>query len=188
MSTKKSKNKDFVWAWMIVVLIVSLTVLCGVARLSKLQKERQPYPHEFAWNQIKAGDEIGGLKVKNVDQYKKTAKNQAISADNISILFTGERMVRGEYKIYPTNDPFVGGQICLQNLDVNSENLLPKFQDDPYRAWFCLNLTADQQKEFNAHGDNGLVELIINNYNLVSYPADGVDRADLVEILSITAK
>ena len=125
----------------------------------------------FNASTIKVGDTVGSFKVVAVGPYNNIHQ----VSPNIQIRFTGSATVEGTLSDLRSERPEIG--LLIDFSDVSAA-LLPH-QEEGYIKVF--RITNPEIVPQTLH-DGDKVEVVINEYTYISYPADLSDTAKVVSI------
>lgn len=122
----------------------------------------------------KVGDQIAGMTITSVEPFKATRE---LSYENAKVEFSGETIITGEY--YYNNmfkDP------CISNIDEDSNLKLPKIDKDTRSTSFCFSDDEWADLAFSSREDGVKITVAIDNYTIISYPSEVVNKAKFVII------
>jgi hypothetical protein len=126
---------------------------------------------------IRVGDRVSGLEVV------ATNIQAALSGG-----FTGSVRFRGEFKLsgryVPNLDQEGHESVPCFFVDAASSPKLPRFPDDERISWFCFNNPA-RAKQVLGNRERSNVTIVINNYETVFVPSDGVNQATFVRVIKL---
>ncbi len=166
------KNYAYV-AGMLVLLIVGILFY----KLSVQQKKF-----------VSVGDKLGAMIVVKVDMAinpKDSGTNDPelmkIGPNNVRVVLKGPIEVTGEYQQIHSGIGFDGD--CIKGFDSVSLSRLPSLPGESYapQRLFCFRNTDFVEKNLGTKSHQ--VTVMIDNYELVSYPSEVMDYADLVKVL-----
>lgn len=164
------------------------------ARLTQSEKETQKVQllnedlqkplkeNEFRLSSLSVGDIVAGLKVKEVSPFRS---EEAISSENYAIGFTGKTELSGIYTYNDDEAAFTANTVCFE-VDEDSLKKLPTFFQEIPKNFFCFSNGAFAKKSFKKKGSTGKATIVIDNLNLVSYPREVWNSAELVKVVSMT--
>jgi hypothetical protein len=136
---------------------------------------------------VSPGDKLGAMTVVHVgiainpkDSGTNNPELMNIGPNNIRVLLKGPIDVTGTYKQVHSGIGFDGD--CMTNFDAASLARLPSLPGESYapQGMFCFRNTDFVEK--NLGTKSHLVTVKIDNYELVSYPSEVMDYADLVAV------
>jgi hypothetical protein len=131
----------------------------------------------------KPGDKIGGMVLSKISHPSNPAKQA--TPDYVYAEFTGVISVIGKLSA-PTGNPEdegMGPEYSLNYLTQDSLKKLPYLQSDTREVWFGVK-NADVMKKFSVKSGD-LVEMTIDKYEYVFFPAGGWNQADVVAVKKI---
>jgi hypothetical protein len=124
------------------------------------------------YEDIKQGDILNNLEIVSI---------KARSKDNVTITFKGQATVTGEY-IYtgrPSRD-----RPCFHNLTEDSQKQIPRLDYDERDVWFCFIDSELVSSTFDPKDGVGITTVVIDDYKIDYYPAEVVNTASLVSVIS----
>ncbi|MEY2641066.1 MAG: hypothetical protein RL150_459 [Candidatus Parcubacteria bacterium] len=129
------------------------------------------------------GKQLGGMSVVSFSAFNQDFSN--MYSQNVRIFLKGPIQVTGTYGYVQTEEGFHG--YCMSDFTNDSLALLPYLpliqKEVVPRSWFCFR-NEDESVVVNALGkEERIITVLIDNYELISYPTTVVDRADLVEVV-----
>jgi hypothetical protein len=134
----------------------------------------------FEVEKIQVGDKIAGLQVTSVAPFD--AAYSKIAADNAYVNFSGKATVSGTFHNYYSQEVgFFYDQVCF-DVDESSRQKLPQISGDERTPWFCFSNNDFARKQFSPDGSAGNATIVIDKYNLVSYPSEVWNSAELIEV------
>lgn len=128
--------------------------------------------------QLKEGDQLGGMTIESIKPLKD---NKPFDwEENARITFIGKIALSGTYEDY---DPEIGGmRLCDLMFVVNDKNSLSKIPfSDNKTVRFCFQ-NEDKAKELLKKA--GEATIVIDNYIFDIYPAEGIPKANIVELIN----
>lgn len=131
----------------------------------------------------KPGDRVGGMVLSKINH--PTSQTEPASPDYVYAEFTGTITVTGRLSA-PTGNPEDGGmgpEYSLNNLTQDSLKRLPYLQSDTRTVWFGVKNPDVMKNSPVKNGD--LVEITINKYEYVFFPAGVWNQADVVSVKKI---
>lgn len=135
----------------------------------------------FDTKEAKPGDKVGGMTIVSLKSL--SANNGPITSKNVSVTFTGQVTLQGEYYQMGPNEMITERLgACFGNLDAASEKLMPKLAGETSRPGFCFSNNETADLDFST--GTGKATIIIDNYVLNRLPAEIWDTADLVKVVS----
>ncbi len=141
----------------------------------------------------KVGDKIGKLTIESIMPFSK--KHMQDSAErieeflpfgyeNFSIVFTGETLMKGSYQFYGENEPFVFNEVCIQVKEAIPMIPIIKINGEIVKSdYFCFSNQELARKLFFPQGSSGEAEVIVDSYEIVSYPSEVWNIANLVKVV-----
>ncbi len=148
------------------------------------QQAKKPMAqNEFDLLTLKVGDSIMEMKVDEVGPFKEQASSNgekiaSLNDQNYFIKFSGEKTLTGTYTYNGDEEPFTANQVCFEP-DLDSLKTLPTINGNP--TSFCLINDTLAKKRFKK-GTSGKAKILINQLNLVYYPIEVWDTANLIKI------
>jgi hypothetical protein len=132
---------------------------------------------------VSVGDILGAMTVVNVapfntGQYSSDPKMMQLGPQNIQANLKGPIEVTGAYSAVHSGIGFDG--YCMSVSDVASLSRLPVLSSG-VRSYFCFRNGATAQQKLGEKSRT--ITVIIDNYQLNSYPSEVVDWADLVSVV-----
>ena len=123
----------------------------------------------------------------NTGQYTSAPSLMTLTPDNAKINLNGVITVTGMYHYLETEEGFNG--YCMFGFDKNSYLQLPFLSTDDIKSFpivFCFRNEDFVKKELGDNQEPIKVTVKINNFEINRYPAEVIDRADLIEVVSIS--
>lgn len=133
----------------------------------------------FKFEDVKVGDKIAEMTIKSIKPY---SKNFPLTEWNASIEFSGETTITGTYHYYSNKEPFVSDLVCFDNLDIESQNKIPRMQIDTRNIWFCFNNQELARNEFEPKDSSGKSTIVIDEYTINSAETETINTAKLIRI------
>jgi len=125
----------------------------------------------FDRNTVKTGDKIVGMEVVDV-------KRIEASGEAYQIRFKGKTTLSGSF-IKSGQDSMIAGEICLDNLNPESELLIPKEKNDTRTIWFCFSNTDYANGKLGTK-TSGNAEVVIDDYFIDLREAGVFNTATLI--------
>lgn len=136
---------------------------------------------------VSPGDKLGAMTVINVgmainpkDSGTNIPELMNIGRNNIKILLKGLVEITGTYEQVHSGIGFDGD--CMTGFDATSLARLPSLPGESYppQGMFCFRNTDFVEKTLGTQRHK--VTVTIDNYELISYPSEVMDYADLVAV------
>ncbi|MBD3330629.1 hypothetical protein GF354_03825 [Candidatus Peregrinibacteria bacterium] len=135
-------------------------------------------PNEFVYRDINRGRQIGDFRVYDIAPYStKTINNGQVSAENLSMSFTGKADLSGEY--------YYNGYWLMIDLDEESLNKLPKQKIDTLNEDLLISNSAEFEETVKANGSTGEISFSIDYYEYKYWVEDGLRGGRITEIYSL---
>lgn len=137
--------------------------------------EKQKIDNFFDIKKAKIGDQIMGMKIKDI-----TVKEDPHLIAQVK--FAGQLTLTGRYEHFP-KDVFPSGVCFIPNRE--SYFQLPSFSTDGSHGIFCFNNSDAAEKELGGVGSTGKATIVIDNYEINHHLQSGnaIDRADLIRVV-----
>lgn len=196
----KDRRKDavhtFLWSvasLMVIALTVLLLAVAGLLPHARSQEvhvisvgDVSPVP-AIAEPFVKVGDTLGAMTVISAEpfnsgQYSTDPASTVMGPRNIKVVLRGPIEVTGTSALVHSPIGFDGD--CMSEFDSESLSRLPTLPGEPpppYRI-FCFRDAASVEKILGT--ETRRVTVLIDTYELNSYPAEVMDYADLAGIVS----
>ncbi len=131
----------------------------------------------------KPGDKVGAMTLVKINH--PTNSNYPAEADYVYAEFTGTVTLRGRLSAPTGNseDAGMGPEYSLNNLTQDSLKKLPYLQSDTGTVWFGVK-NQDIMKNF-AVQNGDLVDMTINIYEYICFPASVWNLADVVNVKKV---
>lgn len=130
-----------------------------------------------------SGDMIAGLKLVSFGPVPGI--NRPLAMDNVDAKFSGSVTLSGSYD-YSLND-FAGKDMACFTPTENDKIKIPVLAGvSDQNTRFCFNNIQKAKQAFGPAYGNGQATITINNYELIYAPAEVVNQAELVNVLSKT--
>ncbi|HEY8449728.1 MAG TPA: hypothetical protein VIL95_04535 [Bacillota bacterium] len=137
-------------------------------------------PNVFSADAVRPGDTVAGLTVMEVAYQAETAELPFSAI----VSFSGQVTVTGTYVHHPQDEEFVGGEVCMHNLDAASQARLPRLRGDQRVAWFCFANTEETRRALVPEGV-GTATVVIDHYTIDYRPTETWNRARLVRAVEV---
>lgn len=178
----------------VLILIGAVTML--IARDSSKSRDKwhsldsmPEYSEHASPPFVSEGDVLGAMTVVsvtpfNTGQYSTDPKWMRLAPNNVQITLKGPIEVTGTYMVVHSEIGFDG--YCMSISDVLSLSRMPTLpvRGGPadVRSYFCFRNSDTVQKALGEKSRT--VTVTIDNYQLNAYPAEVMDWADLVNVVS----
>jgi len=129
---------------------------------------------------LKVGDKMYDMVITAITPIKGSG---VPSQDNSMIKFVGETEVTGTYHNYSLDEGMLGGKVCIDNLDFQSVNKMPKVPGDTRTTWFCFDNDDFAKTDFAPTGSSGRAKILIDQYTVNSFPSSVWNTAKLVKVI-----
>jgi hypothetical protein len=126
---------------------------------------------KFDPQQVKPGDEVGGLTVKRIRR----------PPDDYSITFTGEVELNGRYLTHPE---YPEVKLPCFWVDPDSWAKLPRASTDQRLIWFCFENDTEAIRQLGPLGTRMSATIVIDNYQTALSESDVFDTAHLIRVVS----
>ncbi len=127
-------------------------------------------------SKLKVGDMVGSMKVTAVNAM---LNGQPLSAENVSLVFSGKVEVTGKYTVNPENYELGSGDVCFFNLDAASLAKLPIINSI---VDFCISNKVFAHEKLGPGGTQGSATIVIDNRRIQLCGCEGLNDASLVEV------
>lgn len=128
---------------------------------------------------VSVGDKLGGMTVTSVEPFNSKFSN--LSQDNVKIKLSGPITITGIYQHIINAEGFSG--FCMSGFDEESIVKLPSLSLIDKTNLFCFRNEDVAKTKLGENQTETKVTVKIDNFELNRYPSEGVDRADLVEVV-----
>ena len=145
-------------------------------------EENQPVTNIFDPFKNKIGDSIVGLKVVSIAGVPGIQR--PIAADNVLVKFSGQVTLSGTYD-YSVDD-FAGGEkACFTLADAKERVKLPVLIGQPdQNTGFCFSNIEKARAAFGPSYGQGQATITVDSYELWYAPAEVVNQARLLTVVS----
>lgn len=152
-----------------VVTILSLTTVIPVTAAQKF----------YSLDTVKIGDRVSGFRVSALGTItKKTKRNP----DNATTTFKGRVKLTGTVTRYAEDAGFLGGSVCMENLDASSVKRLPREKNDGRKTWFCFD-NPKLAKKLLGKKSQIRATATISSYTDVHFGGEAWNQAHLVSLV-----
>lgn len=137
----------------------------------------------------KIGDVVVNMTIKAITPFSVNItppKSFPLTADNAKVEFSGQTQISGTYQYYGNDEQseMLTDIVCFDGLDNSSKSQLPQIQGDRREPWFCFS-NQDLAKElFIPKGAVGKATIIIDQYEINSYPSEVFNTATLIKVIT----
>ena len=161
------------------IVIALILITFGVFYyLNTVGKQSRPY--------VAVGDKLGSMTVVSAaplnPEYPKGRMGVEVTPDNAHIVLKGPIEVTGKYTGHYESAMGYDGY-CMSDFDAESLTRLPTLPNAapvPY-PWFCFSNSEVARRQLGEK--EAQVTIIIDNYDLKSYPSEVIDTADFVSVV-----
>ncbi len=138
--------------------------------------------NSFDVESAEIGDTVVGMTINSVEPFSTREDLLPINTFNAIVEFSGEAELTGTYHHYPAGTFIGGGELtCFDQLDETSISKLPRI-DGKTLTWFCFRNLDLANDSFDA--ETGETTIIIDNFQINSFPSEVWNLADLLEVVS----
>lgn len=175
------KNKKYLMPLVLLLVIISIFYLRdylnkSVPNNGLKQQNLQTFQPDNASSTNKM--EVIHAEPFNSGQYSKVPSLTEIGPNNVKILLRGPVVVTGEYSFINSEIGFSG--YCMKDFNQEFLGTLPYGLSNKDIKIFCFK--NGNLADSKLGRDTKRVSVIINNFELNSYPAEVMNWADLVEV------
>ena len=180
----------------IVILVFVGIITAGIYHFSGLQTridvQQQQSTHAetitaASHPYVSVGDKLGAMTVIsvapfNTGQYSQDPSLMTLGSTNAHVVLKGPIEITGMYSGY-FSSPIGFDGYCMNSFDAASLSKLPTLPGNPEapQRSFCFSNTDYVKKELGEKASR--VTILIDNYELNSYPAEVIDNAQLVSVI-----
>ncbi|MBI4215641.1 MAG: hypothetical protein HY602_02870 [Parcubacteria group bacterium] len=139
--------------------------------------------NEFDIEEAKVGDIIAGWVIESIEPYNPKLFPQFSLRENSKIKFKGKTSLSGVYHYYGSD--YIGylkNTVCFDNLDTFSILKVPQMAGRKIPVWFCFSNQELAKKWFGPPGSTGIATIVIDYYEMNTYPSEVWDIARLVDV------
>lgn len=129
---------------------------------------------------VSVGDKLGSMTVKSVEPFNSEFSN--LSQNNIKLKLSGPITITGMYYFVLSESGFSG--YCMSDFDEESLAKLPSSSLISKSNFFCFRNEDFSKTKLGRNQEKIKVTVKIDNFEINRYPAEVVDRVDLVDVIN----
>lgn len=137
----------------------------------------------FDVDAIQVGDTVAGLKVARME-VTGGGEGDETAPLGATVGFSGQVTITGTYVHHPADEEFVGGEVCMEEIDPDSQARLPRMRGDERYLWFCFANTEEAGRALAPTGV-GKATVVIDDYTIDYRPTETWNTASLVRVEEI---
>lgn len=132
----------------------------------------------YSLDAVKIGDRVAGLRVSALGSVTKRTKR---NPDNATTTFMGRVKLTGTVTHHADDVGFLGGSVCMDELDAASIKRLPREKNDGRDTWFCFD-NPTHAKKLLGKEKQIRATITISSYTDVHFGGEAWNEAHLVSL------